>query len=531
MLGKNNQPLLGTLLKEADLISQQQLENALDIQSQYTAMKLGEILVLKSGIKAKTIDFFVNQWQNFVFLGKQFPIGHHLRNAALLNEQQIETILKEQNNSQEKFGVLAAQKGWVKQSTIDFLIKSLSQAPQLMSLITLEEYNDNVLHLEQKYANFSLILSRVLAWTGGNEILTKTICQTFASSDFNIAAGSEIKAVDRFVEKSLIRNWKTSEEAKYIRSIKTSLVNNLRYDPGLLLKEYQKTLLDEVEYQDTPLQNELVSLGLVVIHDNCLKVANIIYQQIFDQNFIVQELNQRQQQAKITKTNLAPQANKIAEYTAETSDIGTVNNSPNQITKPNQIKENLKENSPQPNTNTPEPLTKIASLITLVAIALLIPLFLLINNYYSSRLKSVQSETGEDSLINPEKLEQFCNELDLSDASASPKLIWQLEKNKQELTANNTSNSQMFPDSCEVALNRYRVLAAPQLGKESRVIEAIRNLCKVPADSEMYLDAEVWLKHWYNSNSWGEETKFYLEEFSEYNDTDCPAAHFIEYDN
>ena len=74
-------------------------------------------------------------------------------------------------------------------------------------------------------------------------------------------------------------------------------------------------------------------------------------------------------------------------------------------------------------------------------------------------------------------------------------------------------------------------MAAPLLGKENRILEAIRNLCKVPEDSEMYLDAEVWLKRWYNSSNWGEETKFYLEEFAEYNNSDCPAAHFTEYDS
>ncbi|MGB5711005.1 MAG: hypothetical protein WBM44_08850 [Waterburya sp.] len=104
------------------------------------------------------------------------------------------------------------------------------------------------------------------------------------------------------------------------------------------------------------------------------------------------------------------------------------------------------------------------------------------------------------------------------------KLISQLERNKQELLKD-------YPDNCEIALNRLRVMVAPQLGKENRILEAIRHLCQVPADSEMYVDAEVWLKRWYNSANWGQETKFYLQELTKHNDSGCPAAHFTDYES
>ena len=159
MSNQKNKLPLGLLLQNAGLISNEQLQNALKIQSQYSQMKLGEILVIQEEIKAKTVDFFVNEWHKFVAKGGQFPIGYYLKNAALLDDKQIEIILQEQKNNQQKFGVLAAQKGWIKQSTINFLVDSLSKPPRLMSLTSLEEYNSSILHLEKKYANFSLILT------------------------------------------------------------------------------------------------------------------------------------------------------------------------------------------------------------------------------------------------------------------------------------------------------------------------------------------------------------------------------------
>ncbi|MGL5078122.1 MAG: WecB/TagA/CpsF family glycosyltransferase, partial [Waterburya sp.] len=96
MATKNNNLPIGKLLHNAGLISEKQLENALNIQAKYTKMKLGEILVLQEGLKPKTIDFFVNRWSKINIEGRQFPIGYYLKNADLLKEEQIQTILTEQ---------------------------------------------------------------------------------------------------------------------------------------------------------------------------------------------------------------------------------------------------------------------------------------------------------------------------------------------------------------------------------------------------------------------------------------------------
>ena len=84
------------------------------------------------------------------------------------------------------------------------------------------------------------------------------------------------------------------------------------------------------------------------------------------------------------------------------------------------------------------------------------------------------------------------------------------------------NNTQQFPDNCETALDRLRILAAPQLGRESRVVEAIKNLCKISAESESIVEAGIWLEHWYNSDSWGKETKLYLKFVD-----DCPASKLV----
>ena len=147
----NNKLPIGLLLQNAGLISAEQLQNALEIQKQYTQMKLGEILVLQQGLKVKTISFFVDKWQEILAQGQILPLGYYLRQACLLNDRQIEIILQEQKTKREKFGELAVKKGWIEQNTLDFFLENLSsQLPKLISLSELEQYNSQVLHLEKK---------------------------------------------------------------------------------------------------------------------------------------------------------------------------------------------------------------------------------------------------------------------------------------------------------------------------------------------------------------------------------------------
>ena len=521
---QNNRLPLGSLLQNAGLISNEQLKTALQAQKQYAKMRLGEILVLQEGIKAKTIDFFVNKWQEAVLQGKQFPLGYYLKKAYLLSEQQIETILKEQQYSDQKFGTLAVKKGWISQKTVDFFIDSLPlKPPPIMSLSSLEEYNNNTLHLEKKYANYSLILSRVLAWTRGNLYLTKATCQAFANSDVNIPAGSEINAVDLFIENILIKKWQVSEVAEYIRIVKQSLVNNPRCDSKLLLKEYRNILLsDSKEYQNTTEQEELLLLGVVSFKKDRLSVANIIYQRVFNQDFVASELSRiKPQVAALDGSSIKRDTASIPENLAVTSEKIASNLNHVQIEVNHQTEENSVDDR-KPNINLPKLLTIGGSLLALSAIALLISLFLKIDNYYSSRSdreQALEPEADLDFALEVNKLEQFCDGIDFTDSSSSLSLISRLEKNQQLL--------EEFPDSCQIALDRLRIVAAPMLGRESRILEAVKNLCKIPEDSEMHLEAETWIKHWYNSPDWGEKTQLYLEDFAKYKNFDCPASHFI----
>ena len=521
MSERNKRPPLGLLLKNAGLITNEQLQNALEIQSKYSRMKLGEILVLQEGIQAKTIDFFVEQWYKFIELGQQFPIGYYLKKASLLNARQIETILEEQKNNRQKFGAIAVQKGWIRPKTINFFLNALSfRTPQAITFDSLEEYDREVLHLKKKYINHLLVLSRILAWTNGNFVLTKTIAHVFAESDFNIAPGSETSAVDRFVESSLVEHWQDSKSASYLRAVKRNLIESQKCSPISLLQEYRDILLaGSKKYTASKEQEELLTLGLVALELEKLRVANLIYQQVFNQDWTARELKQLKPNQKKTSD---PTVEKV-DYITDDSDTFLTVIKP----EPKSDRVDAVEGRNQNLNNSVNPITKIGSLITLAVIGLLIPLFLTIDNYYSSQLEPEQ-KASDASL--EEELRQLCSDVNISDLSSSLKLISRLENSQRELLETSSSGIEAFPSNCQQVLDQLRVRVAPQLGRENQVLEAVRHLCQVSPKSEVYLDAEVWLKRWYSSPSWGDDIAFYLEEFSEYKGYNCPAAHFTEYE-
>ena len=114
---------LGEILQEAALISSGQVEVALMEQSNYHQLRIGEILALHGWIAEKTVNFFADTFPRLIKNPLRKKIGDYLCEAGLLNENQVQDIIKEQFKSGVKFGSLAVIKGFIKQETLDFFLQ------------------------------------------------------------------------------------------------------------------------------------------------------------------------------------------------------------------------------------------------------------------------------------------------------------------------------------------------------------------------------------------------------------------------
>ncbi|ACB49855.1 hypothetical protein cce_0504 [Crocosphaera subtropica ATCC 51142] len=118
-------PLLGEVLRDADLITEGQLQIALRDKQEYKHQKIGEILALRGWIKQETVDFFAEEWANCLQQGAKYPIGQYLRQAALLDQKDIENILDLQQHLKIRFGEIAVSQGLLTRKTLNFFLNNL----------------------------------------------------------------------------------------------------------------------------------------------------------------------------------------------------------------------------------------------------------------------------------------------------------------------------------------------------------------------------------------------------------------------
>ncbi|MBE9174823.1 hypothetical protein IQ225_05030 [Synechocystis salina LEGE 06155] len=116
--------LLGEILRDADLITEAQIQVALQDQ-QYSPLLIGEILVVRGWLHQETADFFAESWPRMVKTRDRRPLGYYLQQAYLLQEEQVSLILEEQRKLGIRFGSVAVLKGWVKQKTLDYFLENL----------------------------------------------------------------------------------------------------------------------------------------------------------------------------------------------------------------------------------------------------------------------------------------------------------------------------------------------------------------------------------------------------------------------
>ncbi len=118
---------LGEILQTAYLITASQLEEALKEQAITPERKLGEILAGKGWLKQETVEFFAGRWKTLIKQKHKLPLGFYLKEAGLLNEEQIKAIVTEQQERRMwvRLGTMAVLKGWLAQSTVDYFLENL----------------------------------------------------------------------------------------------------------------------------------------------------------------------------------------------------------------------------------------------------------------------------------------------------------------------------------------------------------------------------------------------------------------------
>ncbi len=138
------------------------------------------------------------------------------------------------------------------------------------------------------------VLQEILNWTGGQPFMTQKLCFLVEQK-----TNGKKPNVDQLVEKFILEQWETQDEPEHIKTIRDRLLLN-PHRAGRLLGLYQKILQqnqDDVNgkseliyYDNNPDITELRLTGLVIKQGNQVRVYNKIYQAVFHEQWISQEL-------------------------------------------------------------------------------------------------------------------------------------------------------------------------------------------------------------------------------------------------
>ena len=142
--------------------------------------------------------------------------------------------------------------------------------------------------LEKIAGHPSVVIQEIQAWAGVQPFLMQLLCQLLAAESA-IPSDEEAVRVEYLVQAKLIRDWERQAAAEHLSPIRDAI----RQDSQCvsLLELYRQILQGKkVVADDSSELRSLLHLGLVESQADRLKVANRIYEQVFDQDWIEQEL-------------------------------------------------------------------------------------------------------------------------------------------------------------------------------------------------------------------------------------------------
>jgi WD40 repeat protein len=162
----------------------------------------------------------------------------------------------------------------------------------------LDEAKPLMAGFQDRVNNPETILKAILAWTGGQPLMTQKLCQTVAlltqdaaASDLSLPPGAEAAWVEEMVRSSILENWEAQDNPEHLRTIRNRLLaDELR--AGRLLGLYQQILEQSgMDIDGSPEQAELLLSGLVSQRQGKLRVKNPIYQAVFSPAWIQTQLD------------------------------------------------------------------------------------------------------------------------------------------------------------------------------------------------------------------------------------------------
>ena len=133
------------------------------------------------------------------------------------------------------------------------------------------------------------LLELILNWTGGQPFLTQKVCNLVLNSS-GLSEDNEEEWLENLIRTNIIENWQAKDEPEHLRTIERRILIDEQI-AGELLDIYQNIYQQgEIVSQNTGEEGKLQLSGLVVKINNYLQIYNPIYREVFNQQWIDNQL-------------------------------------------------------------------------------------------------------------------------------------------------------------------------------------------------------------------------------------------------
>lgn len=144
-----------------------------------------------------------------------------------------------------------------------------------------------------KFEQPELVLAEILKWTGGQPFLTQKLCKLaidYAPQvDDHPLQSTVSEWVAQLTRDKIINNWESQDEPEHLKTIRDRLLGDEKTVSRLLGLTEEVLQYNSIPADDSPEQRQLLLTNLVIKRNNRLVIRNLIYQQIFDLNWIYQQ--------------------------------------------------------------------------------------------------------------------------------------------------------------------------------------------------------------------------------------------------
>lgn len=114
---------IGELLHETGLISKPQLMQVLEIQkTSSSSYRLGDLIAEQGWLPSETIDFLRSDLPTIVESKQYLRLGELLVGARILQEEQLDRLLKNRSTNRQRLGQVIIKEGWVNPKTVNWFV-------------------------------------------------------------------------------------------------------------------------------------------------------------------------------------------------------------------------------------------------------------------------------------------------------------------------------------------------------------------------------------------------------------------------